>query len=69
VSLLHGDLSTGNLVAGRDGRLIVVDWERGTRGPVAWDLKKLYRRAEQLVLDVLRELTPAADLEPVEQSG
>ena len=67
VSLVHGDLSPGNMVAGRGGRFIVVDWEKGTRGPVAWDLRKLYPGAEKLVLDVLSGAGAPGDVEPVEQ--
>ena len=39
---VHGDLSPGNLIQGRDG-IFLTDWEGYSRGPIAQDLVKLYR--------------------------
>lgn len=64
VSLLHGELSAWNMVAGRDGRLFVVDWEKCRTGPVAWDLKNLFLSNEQMVYEVLDALSKPTDLAP-----
>jgi hypothetical protein len=64
VSLLHGDLSTGNIMTSRDGRLFVIDWERCEVGPIAWDFKKLFWGNEQLVYQILTDLSAPGALEP-----
>jgi hypothetical protein len=67
VSLLHGDLSPGNMIAGRDGRFYLVDWEKFGAGPVAWDLKKLFLQAPDPVEKLLHTLSGPGDIEPATQ--
>ena len=67
ISLIHGDLSTGNMMVGSDGRLFVIDWEKCKTGPVAWDLKKLFLSDDLLVCELLRALSRPDDLEPTSQ--
>ena len=67
VSLLHGDLSTGNMIMGRDGRLFLIDWEKCGIGPIAWDLKKLFLSEAPLVHEVLCTLSGPSDLAPSNQ--
>jgi hypothetical protein len=67
VSLLHGDLSPGNMVAGEDGQVHLVDWEKFTVGPVASDMKKLVLQAPALVENLLHELSRPGDVDPVAQ--
>jgi hypothetical protein len=67
VSVAHGDLSPGNMVAGIGGRIFLVDWERFGRGPVAWDLRKLILREERLVGAFLQSLSSPDDIEPGDQ--
>jgi hypothetical protein len=67
VSLLHGDLSTGNMIIGRDGRLFLIDWEKCGIGPIAWDLKKLFLSEAHLVHEVLCALSGPSDLAPSSQ--
>jgi hypothetical protein len=42
VAFRHGDLSPGNMLMDRGGRLFVVDWEEFGRAPIAADLASLY---------------------------
>jgi len=67
VSVLHGELSTSNMVVGRDGRLFLVDWEKFRTGPVAWDLKNLFLSNKCLVYEVLQALSKPTDLAPKSQ--
>ena len=67
VSLTHGDLSTGNMIASDDGRLYVVDWEKFGQGPIAWDLRKLYRNSVDSVRDVLQKTSRGGDIDPTMQ--
>ncbi len=67
VSLTHGDLSTGNMIASHDGRLYIIDWEKFGRGPIAWDLRKLYRNSVTSVLDVLQKTSAEGDVAPAMQ--
>src|SRR5262249_45442410 len=64
VSLLHGDLSPGNMIVGRDNQLFIIDWEKCGAGPVAWDLKKLFLSEQHLVCQLLQALNGPGDLEP-----
>jgi len=74
VSLLHGDLGTSNILANRHDCLFLVDWEKCGVGPVAWDLRILYRdqgylnhNSVDLVHNVLRALCSAGDMSPRNQ--
>jgi thiamine kinase-like enzyme len=49
---VHGDLSPGNLIQGRDG-IFLTDWEGYSRGPVAQDLVKLYFQANEKLREVI----------------
>jgi tRNA A-37 threonylcarbamoyl transferase component Bud32 len=74
VSLLHGDLGTSNILADSHNCLFLVDWEKCGVGPVAWDLRILYRdqgylnhNSVDLVHEVLRALCSASDMSPRNQ--
>lgn len=67
VALLHGDLSEGNMIASEDGKLYVIDWEKFRRGPVAWDMRKLFRLCPAKVYALLESLRGPRDLDPVMQ--
>jgi hypothetical protein len=55
---VHGDLSPGNLIQGRD-KVFITDWEGYSRGPIARDLVKIYRSAgstlRSWILDVYQK--------------
>ncbi len=63
VALLHGDLSEGNMIATREGKLYVVDWEKFRRGPVAWDMRKLFHILPREVHALLNSLLGDHDLD------
>jgi hypothetical protein len=67
VAFLHGDLSPGNMIMGRDGRIRLVDWEKFGPGPVAWDLRKLLPLAPALSEQLLSSLNPPGDMKPLQQ--
>ena len=48
----------------KDGRLLLADLEKAGRGPIAWDLRKLYLSERDLVLKALGLLGGASDLKP-----
>lgn len=67
VAMVHGDLSPGNMVASRDGRLLVVDWERCRVGPIAFDLRSMYKFNGERTLDSLRMVGGRSDVSPERQ--
>jgi len=64
VALLHGDLSEGNMIATRERELYLVDWEKFRRGPVAWDMRKLFDLCPHPVRALLDSLSERRDLDP-----
>jgi thiamine kinase-like enzyme len=64
VALIHGDLSPVNMIASRDGRLWVGDWEGFCRGPVAWELRTMFEYDHQKVFAILQTLRSPGDLSP-----
>lgn len=61
-SLIHGDLSTGNMMVDRDGRLFVIDWEKAHIGPIAWDLRKLALHDIARIADLIGTICQPEDL-------
>lgn len=64
VALVHGDLNSGNMMVDKDGRLFLADLEKAGRGPIAWDLRKLYLSEPELVLKALGSVGVASDVNP-----
>lgn len=67
VAMVHGDLTPGNMIAAQNGGLVVVDWEKFGRGPVARDLTSLYKFHPRRTLDVLGAISQSNDLSPLLQ--
>jgi aminoglycoside phosphotransferase (APT) family kinase protein len=60
-SLMHGDLSTGNLLVGDGGDLLaVIDWDGAAIGDPALDWAALCANVPRTVADALRARHPAA---------
>lgn len=61
VALCHGDLSMGNMMFDRsERRLCLVDWEKGSAAPVAFDLTRLFETfpdGRAAILDLLSRLS------------
>ncbi len=59
ISLVHGDLSTGNLMVNTDGDLVaVLDWDGAAQGDPAMDWAALVANCPRGVVDQMRALTP-----------
>jgi hypothetical protein len=67
IALLHGDLSPGNMIFGKDKNVYLVDWEKFGPGPVAWDLRKLIALAPALTERLLSALNGPEDMAPTRQ--
>jgi thiamine kinase-like enzyme len=55
------------MIVDQKGRLLVVDWENSGLGPIAWDLRNLFRHAEECVLSFLQSVSEPGALPPDEQ--
>jgi len=64
-SLVHGDLSAGNLLVCEEGNLVaVIDWDGAALADIAMDWAALCENCPTGVVTAMREATPdAADLE------
>ncbi len=67
VALLHGDLSQGNMIVGKDRNVRLVDWEKFSSGPVVWDLRKLILVAPPSSEQLLLTLSGPEDMTPTRQ--
>lgn len=67
VALGHGDLSVGNMLLRPDGGVVLIDWEKFGRTPVAWDLGKLGLLEPGRTLSVLHALSASGAIEPRRQ--
>jgi hypothetical protein len=46
--LVHGDAHPGNLIRGRDGTVVLCDWDHVATGPREWDLAQVFYTSRRL---------------------
>jgi thiamine kinase-like enzyme len=71
VSRIHGDASVGNLIIDKQGRIVILDWEKSRQDYIAFDLSKLINQGGTTITDLyskwLRRIYNGSnDIMPVE---
>lgn len=67
VAFLHGDLAPSNMILDPQNRLFLLDWEKACVGPIAWDLRKVFKHDPGAALGVLRSCGPGCTIPPLTQ--